>query len=335
MLACAGALAAAGIAAVMAGLPAAWRDPPPETLEIAEASQPAFALLYVAEAKGYFRDAGLEVRFSSFRLGRDAITSVLEGKADLATAFETPVVTRIYEGQPLAIVSGLHTSTRNQMIVARRDRGIARPADLRGRTVGVTPGTSVEYMFSTFLAAQGLPASAVRTVRVEPERYEAALADGSVDAVAAFNPYPALIARSLGRENLAFFHSDTYVETSMLAGLRPRLEAKRPALEKLARALARAHRFVQENDAESLEIVARRLAKTHPEWAVRETWGALRIAARLDHVLLRSLQAEGEWLRETGRFSGPVPDFAAAVEPAFLAAASPGTVTLRPRRDAH
>jgi ABC-type nitrate/sulfonate/bicarbonate transport system substrate-binding protein len=51
----------------------------PEKLVIPEASQPVFALLYVADAKGFFKEAGREVTFKSFPLGRDALGSVIEG----------------------------------------------------------------------------------------------------------------------------------------------------------------------------------------------------------------------------------------------------------------
>ena len=76
-----------------------------EHLTLADASQPVFALVYIAEAEGYFAAQGLQVTYKSFTSGRDALSSVVNGHADLATVFETPVVLRAYQGEALSVLT--------------------------------------------------------------------------------------------------------------------------------------------------------------------------------------------------------------------------------------
>lgn len=300
--------------------------PAPEKLTVAIAEQPASALLYIAQARGYFAAEGLEVTFNRFAIGRDALRSMLDGKADLATTFQTPVVMQVYQGEKLGIVSTLHTSSASHALVVRRDR-IAAAADLRGRRIGTTPGTSTEYFLSLLLASTGVRPSEVTTVAVEPADYEQALASDSVDALVAFNPILHQLMQS-GNGRLAALRSDVYVETSMLVAQRATLEARGDAVTRLLRALVRAEDFAASNREASLRIVVEQLAGRFPEAAIREGWDALRLEVRLDHVLLTLLAEEGRWSRDSGRFKTPVPDFRESLAPRLLREVRPQAVTL-------
>lgn len=304
-----------------------------EKLVIAYAAQPAFALIHIAAARGYFEEEGLNVELQPHTLGRDALTSVIEGKADIATAFGTPVVRRIYEGAPLGIIANLHTSTRSQAIVARRDRGISTVADLKGKRIGVTPGASMEYLLHLLLAAESIPASSVRKISVEPENFEAAITGGEVDAVVVFGALLQSLQDKLGKERLAVFYSDLYIETSMLVGMREKLLANPVAMQRLLKAVLRARDYTRTNPGESLEIVSRKLAERYPEAAIRQGWPALRFDIELDNLLLSLLTQEARWMRDTGAFKTAVPDFKDFMVTKFLHEVKPDATTLHIRTD--
>ena len=76
-------------------------------LTIADASQPVFSLLYIADERGFFGEEGVEVIFRPFTSGRDALQDTLDGHSDLATSYETPVVLQSLKGEKLSIVSSL------------------------------------------------------------------------------------------------------------------------------------------------------------------------------------------------------------------------------------
>lgn len=300
----------------------------PEKLVIAHGSQPAFALIYIADAKGFLRDEGLDVEFQDFTLGRDALASVISGKADIATVYETPTVLQMYQGQPLGILSTLHSSTRSHALLARRDRGISQPADLRGKRIGFTPGTSMDFFLALFLAGEGLPADSVTRVPVEPGAYQQALGDKAVDALVTFNPTMYSLQQKLGKDNLAAFYSNVYVETSMLVGMRDNLLAKPEATKRLLRAAIRAKEFAAQHREESIQIVFKRLAHLYPEAAIRHGWDLFKLEVELDNGLLTLLTQEAQWMRDNGRFKTPVPDFTDAIMTAPLKSVDPSAVTL-------
>lgn len=300
---------------------------PPLKLSVAEASQSVFALLYVADAKGFLEQAGLDVTFHSFRTGRDALASVLDGKSDLATVFETPVVIKVYEGQPLAVISTLHSSTRYVRLVARRDRGIATPADLAGKRIGTTRNTSTGYFLSVLLATEGVAAESVTQVDVEPGALEAALLGGAVDAVVVFPPFVSALRKALG-ERAVVFHSDAYVGSSVLVGTRATVAAQPEAMVRLLRAVTRAQDYLERHPEDSIRIVIGRLAGKVEADSVREEWPNVRAEAKLDHLLLAGMTLEANWLRDSGRFSGPIPDFGATIVAEPLRTVRPQAVTL-------
>lgn len=300
----------------------------PLELTIAVVELPAAALIHVAEAQGYFRKEGVNVRFNTFALGRDALDSALEGKSDLATVYDLPVARRLCEGKDIVILTTLHRSSRSHAILARRDRGIERLSDLRGKRIGVTRGISADYFLSVFLASNGLAASAVNAIPLEPADYEQALLEGRVDALSIYSPMTFKVRDALGAGRAAIFYSDLYAETSVLAGRRDLVAAKREAATRALRAIVRAEAFVRDNPDESLRIVVARLGKAYSEPVLRENWNAIRVEARLDNVLLTQLMQQGNWLREVYGYPTPPPDFGWALAADYLAAVRPRSVTV-------
>ena len=322
------AAAAALLTLLLAGCDAGKPAVVPLPLSIAVVAQPVPALVYVADGKGFFREEGVAVELSAFDLGRDALASALAGGVDLATVFDLPVARKLSEGEDLAVLATLHRSVSGHAVLARRDRGIAHPEDLRGKRIGVTKGISTDYFLATFLTSAGIPRTAVREVPLEPAAYEQALLGGGLDALVVFNPHTYKLRAALGAEQSVLFRSDLYLETSVLVGRRARVAEKREAVLRALRALVRAEDFIRDHEEESLRIVAARLAGKFPENTVREGWGVFRAEARLDNLLLTQLIQQGHWLRENNGRHAALPDFERALAVDYLAAVRPRAVTV-------
>jgi NitT/TauT family transport system substrate-binding protein len=103
----------------------------------------------VAVAKGYFLEEGLQVEPLLSTFGKASLQNLLEGRADLATVAETPVMFSILNGDKICLIANIEASPLNNGIVGRRDAGIVVPADLRGKRIAFTPGTTSDFFLGS------------------------------------------------------------------------------------------------------------------------------------------------------------------------------------------
>jgi NitT/TauT family transport system substrate-binding protein len=154
---CASALAglAAGslLAAQLMFAPAAVAADAVTYLFPAPPSLPAFGPIRLAQGKGYFAQAGIEVSFAVGRGGVDVAKQVGAGNAPLGgIVSDGPIMVR-QNGVPIKIVAVFGGRGFMQLVV-REDSGIQKPADLKGKTISV-----MSFQDTTYYALLGLLAS--------------------------------------------------------------------------------------------------------------------------------------------------------------------------------
>ncbi len=114
---------------------------------------PAFGPIQLAKGKGYFKQAGLDVSYAVGRGGVDVAKQVGAGNAPLGgIVADAPIVVR-QNGVPVKIVC-LFGGKGFMQLVVRKDSGIEKPADLKGKTI-----TVMSFQDTTFYALLGLLAS--------------------------------------------------------------------------------------------------------------------------------------------------------------------------------
>jgi NitT/TauT family transport system substrate-binding protein len=115
---------------------------------------PAFGPIQLAKGKGYFANVGLDVNYAVARGGVDVAKQVGAGNAPLGgIVADGPILVR-QNGVPIKVVA-VFGGKGFMQLVAREDSGIAKPADLKGKTVSV-----MSFQDTTFYALLGLLASA-------------------------------------------------------------------------------------------------------------------------------------------------------------------------------
>ena len=116
-------------------------------------SLPAFGPIRLAQGKGYFAQAGLDVKFAVGRGGVDVAKQVGAGNAPLGgIVADGPIMVR-QNGVPIKIVAVFGGHGFMQLVV-REDSGIEKPVDLKGKTISV-----MSFQDTTFYALLGLLAS--------------------------------------------------------------------------------------------------------------------------------------------------------------------------------
>ncbi len=284
---------------VAAFLPAGCREgakPPAVPLQrvtIACATIPNSALLAVAWKKGYFAEEGLDALPQTHPFGKPAMEALTAGKADFATSADIPIMFSIMKGEKIAPVAVIQTSTKNETIFARKDRGISTPGDLKGKRIGMTPGTTSEFFLDSFLMTRLIGMNGVVTVPLKPEEMLPALQAGTVDAVSTWNPYVLQMQKSFGTGGVSFQDKNVYTEMFCLSSLREYAARNPEIVKKLLRALLKAEAFMAQHPDLSVELAADFLKIDRGLLA--EIWGIYDFRVTLGQDLILTLENQSRW----------------------------------------
>jgi NitT/TauT family transport system substrate-binding protein len=210
----------------------------------------------LAERRGFFRAAGITVRWRNFRSGVSVVQGVVGGSLDIGGASIEPVVNAEARGGGLSVIGAYADRLTVSMVTPTE---IAKPADLRGKRLGVQEiGAFREVMTRMVLQDAGLTRDDVQYVPVDAQAYIPALGQGKVQsailqteqAIAAQRQNPRLRQLvDLNAINPDYFYGAYFVTDKWLA-------ENRDAAKGFLTAITRAHRFMYENKTASVPIIA-------------------------------------------------------------------------------
>ena len=266
---------------------------PKEKITIAYSTASNAILCYIAFAQGYFAEEGLDATPQPHAFGKLALQAVIEGKADIATSGDTPIVFAVMNGEKISILATIQTSNKNEGIVARQDRGIDKPSDLRGKTMGVTQGTTGDFFADSFLLVNGIDRKDVQFVNMKPGEMPAALDAGRVDAVSTWNPTLIQLQKKLGNVGRVFYGETIYTETFNLVAQQAYIKKNPETVPKVLRAMIKAETFVRRRPEEARRLAAEFVKADKA--ILDETWDIFNLRVELDQALLVNLEDQSRW----------------------------------------
>jgi len=296
-------------------------------ISVAVTSWPASASVFVAQEKGFFKNEGLEVTIRPNESGHLAIAPLLAGDVEFATMGETPFVRAALEQKPMAIVASLAEIERAIQIIGRKDRGISRAEDLKGKTIGVIQGTTADFFLHIFLTSAYLGPKDVRVVNLAPGRIVDALLSGEVDAVSTWAPYTTILKEKLGRDSSVLDEPGLYRMTWNLVVRKDLAQRDPECIVRFLHALVKANRYIAEDPAGARNVVSRYL-KTDASSLQRE-WADCRMTATLAQSLVVNLEDQSRWMIGRGIVrAGRVPNVLDFIYVAALKDVQPGAVSI-------
>ncbi len=255
--------------------------------------RPATAAAFIAADSGLYAREGLTVTLRDAPSGVAAMKMLLAGEAEIAFTAETPVALAALRGDPIVVLASIYESLDHNQIIARRDRGIAAPADLAGKRLGYQPGTSTAYFAAAYLLAHGIPD--VRRVEqsLGPRDMSKELLEGRIDAAVLVPPYNKQTAAALGTNGLVLRDPSLAPSVFCLVATRAWAEANPQAVRRLLAALIAATGEIRAQPEASLTALARIFKLEQAE--LRLTWDPGNLAVRLHPTLRGILEEQARW----------------------------------------
>lgn len=255
-----------------------------ETVDLRVAYMPNMgsnSLLATALNMGYFEQMGLNVTLTEFQGGPQEIAAMASGDIDISQIGHGAHALCI-EGQ--AKIFHLDCTSLADAVMANTDKGISSIADLKGKTIAVSSGTSAEIILNLALASAGLTQDDVTLVEMDANGMVSAMVSGGVDACATWSPSTMTIANALGDKALTLATNNDYVDQvtfpSSFITTEKFANENHDVLVRFSRALLMA----QDYRADNIEEVAKWVAKQ----------------CKADEQTMLDCVGEGNWL--TGEF---------------------------------
>jgi NitT/TauT family transport system substrate-binding protein len=146
-------MAAVAVGALVVG--AAGASAESVTLQLKWVTQAQFAGYYVAEAQGFYKDAGLEVTIKPGGPDIAPPQVIAGGGADVIIDWMPSALASREKGVPLVNIAQPFKRS-GMMLTCRKETGIKAPADFKGKTLGVWFFGN-EYPFLSWMSQLGMP----------------------------------------------------------------------------------------------------------------------------------------------------------------------------------
>ena len=219
-------LAGAGIAAASLAAPSVLRAEP-RTVKMG-------ALRLVHSMPPYFYErfapADLKIEIIVFDSPTDGKNAVVTKSVDFGTFGIAAAILGGAVGEPVVVVGAL--SNKGMGVISKAGSDIKSVKDLKGKRVGIWPGSTQEVFIMERLRMEGLSIKDVTAVRVPFGEMPAMLARGDVDAYVGAEPGPALSITSGAGQLVEYPYSTPMGGLNMIFGTHEDTVAKNPDLVK-------------------------------------------------------------------------------------------------------
>ena len=139
----------------------------------------------------HFNPQGIEVKWIEFSSGPPMMEAMNVGSVDYGAVGDSPPVFAQAAGAAIVYAAG-QPITNGQGILVPPNSAIRTIADLKGKRVGFTKGSSAHNVIVQTLEKAGLTYADITPVYLTPPDAGPAFANGSIDAWAIWDPYFAI-----------------------------------------------------------------------------------------------------------------------------------------------
>jgi len=285
-------------------------------------------IMMIAEDQGFFSKQGVDVRVKYYTTGKLALNGMFAGEVDLATPAETPIVFSSFERGDFSIVATIGSSDNDMAIVARKDRGIKKAGDLKGKHITTHKASAAHFFLHSFLIKNGLSETDIKLSFRHADEFVPALAKGEVDAICSVKEPRVSKAKTLLGDNIVIFQEPGfYLKTYNLVTFNSFIKDKPQTVKRLLQALIRAEEFAKKYPEHAQRIVSNKAGVKESE--IAGLWPDLRFEVSLGQSLLISLENEARWaIRNKLTERKKIPNYLNFIYSDALEAVKPRGVTI-------
>ncbi len=263
--------------------------------------------LYVAQAQGWYKEQGLDVRIVEPSQENTVVQVVAAGQADFGVSYQEEVTHARAEDVPVVSIAAI-IQHNTSGFASPQAKGLVRPKDLEGKKYGAFGSPIEKAMLTALLACDGGDASRIEFVDVGWADYFV-ITQRDVDFAWIFYGWTGIEAEVRGEPLNVIMLSDwvqcvpDYYTPVIIASEKTVAEHKDLARRFMA-ATSRGYRYAIEHPAEAADILLKATPESNPALIRRsQQWLSPRYqadAARWGEQTLTVWQRYADWMADQG-----------------------------------
>lgn len=233
-------------------------------INIFSGSSPVFAPVFVADARGFFKEEKLEVSVRPFTSGAEATEGFRSGAAQFLVASDVPMLYLLPGGDVVLLAQ---FSANEDMLLIMGDKAVKSAGDLKGKKIGLVRKSASEYLLHNYLKRGNLTLEDVKLVNLAPFDQVPALVRSDVDALSTWKPFDKKIAGLSGDKfkTISWNGQENYVLYSGIVAKRAFVAGNQNDVLAVMRALKKASDWMGATDPKVVSEVLGKYLKTSPE----------------------------------------------------------------------
>lgn len=296
------------------------------SVSVAVSKTPLSSPFYVAKYINAFDDTCVKVNYLEVIGGQLAFEKVINNEVDFGTSSDSLMAFQSLNQHAFVTHAMFVQSDNDTKLISRTADNINSISDLKNKTIGLTTGTSSEYLLSTLLAIEGLSMEDVTIKHVKPEQLMHDFINADLDAILPWEPFAFEAVKQL-KEQVKV------QDTKSLGTISFNLISKKAddlLIEKatcIIQGLQIAINYIASHPDESKKIIRTEL-NLAPEF-IDWVWPDYIFKLGLNHSLMLNIQAQVKWAMEIQmREAIETPDARSFIDSSALLQVEPGAVNL-------
>lgn len=238
-------------------------SPAPGTVRVGYQPTMLYLPVFVAQEKGFFASRGLQVELVRFGSANDMAQALATNRIEATGMSSLTVLANLERNSPgtfsIYLLEILTADLSPDALVVSAKSAIQTLGDLRGKKLGIYPGTTLRSYAEKFLHAAIGPDHGVEFVQLQPQVQVQSLASESIDALYSIEPIPTVAEAEIGARVLArgllaqHVHDPFYAGAGVIA--KSAVETRPEAVADFRAAIRKALQFISSNEKGARELM--------------------------------------------------------------------------------
>ncbi len=271
--------------------------------------------MWLADHLGAFAKNGLEPEFRQFQTGLEIFQAMIGGSLDVLS---TGAVISNFpaRGQGKMFLANAVEFATAQLWV-REDQGIKTIADLKGKRIATTAGTTAHVFLNTALKANNMSGSDVELLNQRMPDAVTSFISGAVPAVALWVPFNITVRDKVPTAKMLVDASAYYPDAAIMSGWATTADfhaKNRDTLVNVVKAWSEGNAYLTGNTDEALEVLQKKHYPQVPLSDFKEQYAAQKAFPAAEWRKLYEDQTVTKWLQQvtdffatTGNIPNPIP----------------------------